>query len=180
MRQDEGFLFSRYKSMPSSSFYILLFSYYYKKAFPPESSRNVCFWIPPPFGQSYSEKGKQRHIPCIIAQEFRWIETTQPVNAGTSRFFCLPRQTSLFTHPSLSHPVVDISNYIYFFLLYRFSHVILGYSIYPMYFTRCEGLSSDFKTRFKMYFFRILPPTESNRQEKPASKVWLVTVDLHC
>lgn len=64
------------------------------------------------------------------------------------------------------------------FLLYRFSHS--GFSIYPMDFTRCKGLSLGFKARFKMYFFWILPPTESNRQEKPASKARLMTVDLHC
>ena len=57
---------------------------------------------------------------------------------------------------------------------------ISEYSIYPMDFTRCEGLSPGFKARFKMYFFRILPPAESNRQEKPASKARLVTVGLHC
>ncbi len=58
--------------------------------------------------------------------------------------------------------------------------IISEYSIYPMDFTRCKGLSPDFKARFKMHFFRILPPAESNRQEKPASKVRLVTGESHC
>lgn len=123
------------------------------EAFPAQKNRNVCFWIPPPFGQSYSEKGKQRHIPYIIVQELRWIETTQPADAGTSRFSCLPRQTSLFTRPSLFHPVVGIP-FIGDSSFYTVS-TKSEYSIYPMDFTRCEGLSPGFKAR-------------------------LVTVDLHC
>lgn len=38
-------------------------------------------------------------------------------------------------------------------------------SIYPMGFTRCECLPRDLKARFKMYFFQILPPAESNHQK---------------
>ena len=80
--------------------------------------------------------------------------------------------------PKPFHPVVA-SSFIGDSSFYTIS-VISEYSIYPMDFTRCKGLSPDFKARFKMYFFRILPPMESNRQEKPASKVRLVTVELHC
>ena len=87
------------------------------------------------------------------------------------RLYSLPAQAFV-------HPVIGIS-FIVDSSFYTVS-VVSEYSIYPMGFTRCEGLSPDFKARFKMYFFRILPPAESNRQEKPASKVRLMTVGLHC
>lgn len=87
------------------------------------------------------------------------------------RLHCLPAQA--FIYPVIGLSFINDSSF------YTVS-VVSDYSIYPMGFTRCEGLSPDFKAQFKMYFFRILPPAESNRQEKPASKVRLVTVDLHC
>ena len=93
-------------------------------------------------------------------------------------FFVCPGRLHGLPAQAFVHPVIGIS-FIGDSSFYTVS-VVSEYSIYPMGFTRCEGLSPDFKARFKMYFFRILPPAESNRQEKPASKVRLVTVDLHC
>ncbi|NDV84754.1 hypothetical protein D0T87_22650 [Bacteroides sp. 51] len=74
-----------------------------------------------------------------------------------------------------SYPLKPFSSYysISFIATSSFYTIsaISEYSIYPMGFTKCEGLPHDFKAWFKMYFFRILPPAEGNRQEKPASKV---------
>lgn len=72
-----------------------------------------------------------------------------------------------------------ISFIIYFFLLYRFN----GYqNILSIRWALPDAnvCHSTFKARFKMYFFQILPPAESNRHEKPAVKVRPVTVELHC